>query len=483
MSGEDRPGLLFTIFGGTGDLAGRKLLPALYRLSRQDLLPAPLRVLAVARSAGRDDEAYRDWAAGVLAAAGHPRAEADVWCSGYLHFQRLSEDASGYRALAGRIEELSVEAGLPPNRVFYLALPPAAFGPTVRRLGEAGLHRSDGWNRLVVEKPFGHDLPSAEALSEDIHRWFGEEQVYRIDHYLGKETVQNLLVFRFANPVFESLWNRERVESVQITTSETVGVGSRAAYYDASGALRDMVQNHLAQLLSLLAMEVPGGLAADAIRYEKVKALHAVRPILPRDVVFGRYEAGEVEGRGVPGYLEEKGVPPESTTETFVAARLWVDTWRWQGVPFYLRTGKRLARRLTQVVVNFRPPPISLFAGGEAYEHSDALVITLQPDEGFSLVFDVKAPGEPLRLVPQRLSFRYADAFEPLPEAYETLLLDVMTGDQTLFVHHNEVTTSWRLFEPLLGGEREIHGYPAGSWGPEVADRLLAGQGHAWRVG
>jgi len=363
-----------------------------------------------------------------------------------------------------------------------MALPPGAFPGVVERLGAAELEHSAGWTRLVVEKPFGTDLASARQLNELIHARFSEEQVYRIDHYLGKETVQNLLVFRFANQVFESLWNRDRIEAVHITVAEDLGVGSRAPYYDRSGALRDMVQNHLSQLLTLIAMEVPGSLDADAIRDEKVKVLRAARPFSSDDVVLGRYEAGRSGGEeGVPGYLDEEGVDPSSETETFAALRLNIDTWRWQGVPFYLRTGKRLARRLTRITVTFRSPPVSLFSNELACPiNANVLTMTLQPDEGFSLTFEVKRPGDEIRLETEELAFRYADAFEPLPGAYETLLLDIVQGDQTLFVRADEVEASWELFEPVIGMGAPLHGYRAGSWGPAAADGLLQGLLHTW---
>jgi glucose-6-phosphate 1-dehydrogenase len=386
-----------------------------------------------------------------------------------------------YRALKERIEALEAEHDIPSNRVLYMALPPGAFPGVVENLGAVGLDRCSGWTRLVVEKPFGTDLGSARGLNRLIHDHFTEEQVYRIDHYLGKETVQNLLVFRFANQLFESVWNRDRIEAVHVTVAEDIGLGGRAGYYDRSGAVRDMVQNHIAQLLSLTAMEVPGSLDADAIRNEKVKVLRSARPFSPDDVVFGRYEAGEVRGERAVGYLDEEGVEDDSTTETYAALRLNIDNWRWQGVPFYLRTGKRLARRLTQIVVTFRTPPVALFSTEkECPIHANVLSMTLQPDEGFSLAFEVKPPGDEIQLETEELAFKYADAFEPLPEAYETLLLDIVQGDQTLFVRADEVEASWELFQPVLDMGAPVHGYPAGSWGPAQADGLLKGLLHTW---
>jgi len=306
--------------------------------------------------------------------------------------------------------------------------------------------------------------------------------VYRIDHYLGKETVQNLLVFRFANSIFESLWNRDRIETVQITIAESLGVGTRAGYYDHAGALRDMVQNHLTQLLALIAMEVPVALEAAPVRYEKIKLLKAIAPIPMSSVVYGRYGPGVTEGAPVPGYLDEVDVEAASTTPTFVALKLAIDTWRWQGVPFYVRTGKRMARRLSEITVTFRKPPVSLFeAAGCREATANVLRLTLQPDEGFSLCFEVKAPGEPFSLRTEPLDFLYREAFGSIPDAYETLLLDVLIGDQTLFVHAEEAAASWKLYGPVLESEIPVHTYDAGSWGPREADELLERDGYRWQ--
>ncbi len=466
---------LFVIFGATGDLAHRKLLPALCRLARRGLLGVRYAVLGAARDAKMNDDGYRAWARGALAEAGVPADEIAALCERRLYYQPIGEGRPvDYRALADRIDPLDREHRLGGNRAFYLALPAAAFPPTIAGLGEAGLNRAAGWTRLVIEKPFGRDLASARELNRLVHLHFDESQIYRIDHYLGKETVQNLLVFRFSNAIFESLWNRDRVESIEITVAEDLGVGSRARTYEQAGALRDMVQNHLTQLLTLIAMEVPAAFEADAIRYEKAKVLRAVQPIGRDEVVFGRYARGTVDGREVPGFAEEPGVTADAKAETFVALRLSLDTWRWQGVPFFLRTGKRLARRVTQIAVNFRRAPVCLFESlGSCLVHANVLVMTLQPDEGFSLYFDVKRPGDPLALETLPLHFHYQEAFGAIPEAYETLLLDVLTGDQTLFVHADEVESSWRIYAPLLTMPIERHAYAAGSWGPRAAERLF----------
>ncbi len=475
---------LFIILGGTGDLTGRKLLPALYHLARQDLVDGRFAVLGVGRKRELDDAAFRGWAREELHAARVRDDGLEAWCDERLHYFGTGGDGSGrYPELAARIEEIERLHGLAGNRLFYLALPPGAFASTIRGLGEAGLHHSKGWTRLVIEKPFGRDLASARELNELAHAYFSESQLYRIDHYLGKETVQNLLVFRFANAMFESLWNRDRVANVQITVAESLGVEDRAGYYDRAGALRDMVQNHLTQLLSLIGMEVPIAFESDAVRYEKVKLLRSISPVAPEDVVFGQYGAGQIDGQQVPGYLSEPRVADQSRTETFVALRLKIDTWRWQGVPFYIRTGKRLPRRVTQIAVTFRQPPVCLFESfGGCEMRPNVLMLTLQPDEGFALCIDVKVPGEPFRLETLPLHFQYREAFGSIPDAYETLLLDVLSGDQTLFVHADETEAAWQLYTPLMDQTVELHSYPAGSWGPAAADDLARRDGFHWHA-
>ena len=481
MSGSADP-CIFIVFGATGDLMRRKLIPALYRLALDKLMPDECLILGVARATDIDEAKYCEWTRDALVEAGFDNPAAiGEWCAAHVHYQTIGDGTSSdYQALERRLDVLEREHALSGNRVHYLALPPATFPSTIAALGAAGLHRSKGWTRLVIEKPFGHDLASAKELNALVHTHFDESQVYRIDHYLGKETVQNLLAFRFGNALFESSWNRDHIRSVQITVAESLGVETRAAYYEHSGALRDMVQNHLTQLLTLTAMEVPAAFEADSIRFEKVKVLRSLTPLTPSAVVYGQYADGDVGGKKVQGYRQEPGVAGESKTETFVAMRLGIENWRWQGVPFYLRTGKRLPRRVTQIVIEFRTPPVSLFrAMAGCRPCTNVLTIALQPDEGFDLSFEVKTPGEPFQLQTEHMRFRYPHAFGELSAGYDTLLLDVIEGDQTLFVHAEETEASWRFYMPLIEKPRPVQPYWAGSWGPST-ESILADAGTSW---
>lgn len=435
---------LLVIFGATGDLSRRKLLPALGALDARGALPRPFVVLGIARDPYPDDAAFRDIAKGAL------RLDAS-----HIHYQTIGAGTpEDFARIAADIATIEREHGLPGNRIFYLALPPQAFADTVEQLASAGLNRSRGYTRVVVEKPFGRDLESARGLNTLLHRHFDETQIYRIDHYLGKETVRNLMVFRFANPIFETQWNRDRIQSIEISVAEAAGVGTRAAYYEQAGAVRDMVQNHLMQLLCHVAMEPPSSFDADAVRDEKIKVLRSMRRITPDAAVFGQYE----------GYRNEPGVNAGSTTETSAAITAHIDNWRWHGVPFYLRTGKALAKRSTHIVVNFRPAPVRLFQRIPGCEVGpDRLFISIQPEEGFALTFTIKEPGEAICVREQKLDFTYAEAFGPLEEAYETLLLDVLQGDQTLFVRADWVERSWYLFQPLLDAPPAPASYRRGS--------------------
>jgi len=460
MSHENQPQpCLFVVFGATGDLNKRKLLPALARLVERGVL-ADSHILGVARSTEMDDRAFREMAHEIV---GEGRR---AWCDACVHYRSMND------SLASEIEALEKKNNLPGNRIFYLALPPQSFAPTIEVLGSSGLHESAGWTRIVIEKPFGHDLESARELNGLLHRYFEESQIFRIDHYLGKETVQNLLVFRFANPIFESLWDRNHIDNVQITVAETLGVEARAGYYDQTGAVRDMVQNHLMQVLSLIAMGVPSKLEAEPVRDEKAKVLHSIAPIKADNVVFGQYD----------GYRQEPGVAPESRTETMVALKLEINNWRWNHVPFYLRTGKRLKRHASEIVITFRRPPVSVFEpfGAACEIEHNILVITIQPDESFRLKFHVKAPGQPVSLVSRELVFQYKEEFQSVPDGYETLLQDILEGDQALFVRADWIEGSWQLFDHLLQSPPPVSAYASGIWGPPEADGLLLRDGRGW---
>ncbi|MGH8916195.1 MAG: glucose-6-phosphate dehydrogenase [Acidimicrobiia bacterium] len=472
---------LFVIFGGTGDLAHRKLLPSLYRLISDEQMGERCVVLGVARQ-DMTDQAYRKWGVEALVANGLSDEAAANWCGSNLYYQAIGDGPAGYAEMANTIGSIESERGLPGNRVFYLAIPPRAFAATIEGLGGSGLNRGPGWTRVVVEKPFGTDLETARQLNQLVLTHFDESQIYRIDHYLGKATVQNLLTFRFTNPMFERLWNRDRVSHVEITVAEDLGIGSRAGYYDHAGVIRDMVQNHLTQLLALVAMEPPNVFNADQIRDEKVKVINAVAAIETDNVVYGQYDTGSFDGSAVPGYREEKGVEPDSVTPTFVGMKLYVDSWRWEGIPFYLRTGKRLPTRITHIAVTFREPALCVFHGrrDDCVHEPDVLLIILEPDEGFSLRFNVRSPEDEARIDAQSLHFRYSDVYGRLRDAYQTLILDILEGDQTLFVRADEVEASWRVYDPLLDKRSEPIRYAAGTWGPPEMDQGVPVGGRNW---
>ncbi|HEV2420927.1 MAG TPA: glucose-6-phosphate dehydrogenase [Candidatus Acidoferrales bacterium] len=474
---------LFVILGATGDLTGRKLLPSLNGLIARKAVGWKSIILGVGVETDVNDESFRAKCSEDLKNAKIPQDQILQTVSDQrVFYQSIGRGTDkDYQKLAQRIEQIEKDNGLPGNRVFYLALPPKVFPLAIAGLGGAGLNKSNGWTRLVIEKPFGRDLKSAQDLNKVVHESFDESQVYRIDHYLGKETVQNLLVFRFANALFEPQWNRDRIESIEVTVAESLGVEHRAGYYEGAGALRDMIQNHLTQVTTLAGMEVPEAFQADAIRREKVKVLHSVLPIKLSDVVLGQYAAGKIDGRDVPAYRDEPGVAKDSQTETFVALRLNIENWRWHGVPFFLRTGKRLAARSSQIVVNFRRPPVWIFKPFDGNTiQSNSLVIAVQPDEGFDLYFEIKAPGQGIKIQRSDLHFRYSEVFQPLADAYETLLLDVLQGDATLFVSDDWVEASWKLYTPLLENKPKVVPYAAGSWGPAEADELLKDLGRTW---
>ena len=484
------------IFGATGDLTHRKLVPALYNLQRERLLPPGFSVVGFARRDWSDDF-FRDSLLKDAKEFSRSGIDPNLWGSfaeGMSYIQASFDDPAGYAALAVRLRELDEQRGASGNRLFYLSTPPESYATIIQQLGAAGLARSpgNGWTRIIIEKPFGRDLTSARALNAEVHNVFDEQQVYRIDHYLGKETVQNILVFRFANGIFEPLWDRRYVDHVQITVAETVGLEGRGGYYEHAGAMRDMVQNHLMQLLTLTAMEPPIGYRADAVRDEKVKVLRAIRPMPPEQVdqhtVRGQYGPGTVAGQAVPGYREEPGVAADSMTETYVALRFFIDNLRWAGVPFLLRTGKRLPKRVSEIAIQFRSAPLMLFDDGPLSDiEPNVLAMQVQPDEGITLRFDSKVPGQANQIRPVTMDFRYNAAFGvESPEAYERLLLDAMLGDSTLFTRSDEVEASWSLITPIHQGWAQdapppFPNYEAGTWGPKAADMLLGKEWRSWR--
>ena len=483
------------IFGASGDLTSRKLIPALYHLFKDGLMPAEFRVVGFARRE-KDDAAWRHELRAALDSFSRTKPVDDaVWneFASHVHYCRGDlADPVAYTLLAQRLASFGREE-LRRNLLFYLATSPSQFAEVVAQLHVAEVLDRDpstGWQRLVVEKPFGHDLASAQALNTALTRYVHERQIFRIDHYLGKETVQNILMFRFSNSIFEQLWNRQSIDHVQITVSERHGVGTRGGYYEEAGALRDMVQNHLLQVLALMAMEPPVSLEAESIRDEKVKLLRSIRTISPAEVnqrvVRGQYFAGLANGQALPGYRQEPKVRPDSNVETYAALKLLIDNWRWSGVPFYLRTGKSLPLSASEVRIQFRPTPHVLFAIECGSLDPNALTLRLQPHEGISLRFNGKVPGNNVQVRPVRMHFSYDTEFGAYtPEAYERLLLEALEGDATLFIRRDEVETAWAIVDPIRHAwegrplsNREF--YAAGTWGPVAADDLLAAAGHAW---
>jgi glucose-6-phosphate 1-dehydrogenase len=485
---------VFVIFGGSGDLTWRKLVPALFDLSQDRSMPAHFSVIAVGRADLSDEMLRRRLHNGIKKFSRQGTAKTGEWIEFAKHITYLKGDYSKlqtYTILAERCARLEKEWSAKVHRIFYMATPPMMFGIIPKFLGEAGLSRDRRWAQIVVEKPIGHDLKSARALNAILSANFDESQIFRIDHYLGKETVQNILAFRFANPLFEPIWNRRYVDYVTMTVAEKVGVEGRGGYYDHAGALRDMVQNHLLQLLCLVAMEPMVSFNADEIRNKKVDVLHAVRPI-PRGAVQqfavrGQYGRGTLHGKKVRGYRQEDDVSAHSRTETFAALKLFVDNWRWQGVPFYLRTGKCLPQQFSEVVIQFRSVPHQSFPPESIPDwHPARLVLSIQPEEGIVMGFQAKYPGPKMILRPVEMRFTYQDSFAiPSPDAYETLLGDVMDNDPTLFMRSDQVEAAWQLLMPVLDAwidskPRNFPNYAAGSWGPKAADELLAREGHAW---
>jgi glucose-6-phosphate 1-dehydrogenase len=488
------------IFGASGDLTKRKLLPALYHLEQANLLPKDFAVVGVARRPLEDSFAA-DMKEGIIAGGGVEEADPKLapFVEKIQYHAMNFDDASGYDALNKLLAEIDKKFGTCGNRLFYLATAPEYFSDIINFLGQHGMSKpcegggSNGkknWVRTIIEKPFGHDLESAKALNDEVNKVFHEDQIFRIDHYLGKETVQNILVFRFANGIFENVWNRNYIDHVEITAAESIGIEGRGPFYETAGALRDVVQNHVMELLSFVTMEPPVSFEASAVRAEKVKVWRAIQPIHPADTVRGQYGPGTVDGKPVIGYRQEDRVHPRSQTETYAALRLEIENWRWAGVPFYIRAGKRLAKRVTEITVQFKQPPLLLFKGkdgSKADVQPNIISMRIQPDEGITLRFGAKVPGQGMNISPVNMDFSYAESFgKSSANGYERLLLDAMLGDATLFAHRDGVEATWALITPILKAwaEKPVKDFPnyaAGTWGPTAADALLEVEGRKWR--
>src|SRR3989454_5675069 len=482
------------IFGATGDLTHRKLIPALYNLAADGDLPPAVAIVGFARREKSDDQFRSELEEATRKFSRQPVRD-EIWktfAQSIVYHRSEFDDESGYKSLAERLDEIDKNYATRGNRLFYLAVAPDQFEPILKHLKAAGLNETckGSWARVIVEKPFGTDHASARELYRIVRNSFAEEQTYRIDHFLGKETAQNILVLRFANAIFSPLWNTHYIDHLQITAAETLGVGGRAGYYERAGALRDMVQNHLLQLLCLVAMEPPTDLSADSIRDEKIKVVRSLRRFsqgeIASAVVRGQYAQGAINGKSVAGYREEEKVKTDSTTETFVALRLYIDNWRWADVPIYMRVGKRLPKSATEISIHFKKAPAVLF--NKDLHDLNVLVIRIQPDEGISLRIHAKVPGTSFHIEPVKMDFHYGTSFgKASPEAYERLLLDAMSGDATLFARRDEVEQAWAFIDPIeetwvaKKNQPGLFEYPAGSWGPEEADELLARDGRAWR--
>ena len=485
---------IVVIFGASGDLTKRKLLPALYHLVQAGLLPKEISVVGVARRSLEKTFAP-DMREGIIAGGGVKDDEETLapFVEKISYYAMNFDDDAGYEGLKSLLAGIDEKQGTKGNRLFYLATAPEYFADIINALGkhEMAQPAEGSWVRTIVEKPFGHDLESARALNDDVNKVFHEDQIFRIDHYLGKETVQNILVFRFANGIFENVWNRNYIDHVEITAAEAIGIEGRGPFYETAGALRDVMQNHVMELLSFVAMEPPVSFEAEAVRAEKVKVWRSIQPIHPADTVRGQYGPGEVDGKQVVGYRQEDRVHPRSQTETYAAVRLEIENWRWAGVPFYLRAGKRLAKRVTEITIQFKQPPLSIFkdAEGKGAEgiKSNVISMRIQPDEGITLRFGAKMPGPDMSISPVNMNFSYAEAFgASSANGYERLLLDAMLGDATLFAHRDGVEATWALITPILedwakNPIKDLPNYAAGTWGPSTADAMLKADGRRWR--
>jgi len=480
------------IFGASGDLTRRKLVPSLYSLTQQGLLPGGFAIVGAARTPMSSEDFRTRMKEAVHEFLGEGQVDGSVWeqcAAGMFYTPTDVEDEESFKRLSELLSQMDQERGTSGNRLFYFSTPPTLYAPLTRRLGSVGLNRSSGWTRVIIEKPFGHDLESMQALNKQVLEVFGEDQVYRIDHYLGKETVQNILVLRFANGIFEPLWNRRYIDHIQITAAESLGVENRGGYFDQAGVLRDMIQNHLFQIFTLVAMEPPVSLEADAVRDEKTKVMQAIRPIESQNIdqfaVRGQYGPGVVNGQPVEGYREEKNISPDSSTETYAALKLLVDNWRWADVPFYLRSAKRLPKQVTEVAVQFRRAPHLLFKSSEPLQ-PNSLTLRIQPDPGITLRFGAKLPGQAIKVRTVNMDFRYGTSFgKRSPDAYERLLLDAMLGDSALFARGDMVETAWEVLMPVLDAWQKpadhFPNYESGSWGPSEGDHFMEKGGRRWR--
>jgi glucose-6-phosphate 1-dehydrogenase len=487
---------IVVIFGASGDLTKRKLLPALYHLQQSGFLPEDIAVLGVARRS-LEDFFPGDMREGILGGGGVDENDPKLgpFMERVQYYAMNFDDDAGYDGLKKKLADMDAKFNTQGNRLFYLAVAPEYFSDIVGFLGKHEMNKpgeSDThWIRVVIEKPFGHDLESARLLNDEVNKVFDEGQIFRIDHYLGKETVQNILVFRFANGIFEPVWNRNYIDHVEITAAESIGIEGRGPFYEQAGALRDVIQNHVMELLSFVAMEPPISFEADAVRTEKVKVWKAIQPIHPADTVRGQYAPGVVDGKTVIGYRQEDRVHPRSQTETYAALRLEIENWRWAGVPFYIRAGKRLAKRVTEITIQFKQPPLRLFKDGEGMNpegiKANVISMRIQPDEGIALRFAAKVPGPNMTMSSVNMNFSYADAFgASSANGYERLLLDAMLGDGTLFAHRDGVEATWALMTPILQGwakepPKDFPNYAAGTWGPAASDAMLKSDGRKWR--